>query len=418
MTGGRRFIVHAAALGGWLAATIGGCVGLVLQAAQPAPIAPNTFGLGQGSMIAFVVLGITWATVGALLVVRRPDNVVGRYMILVGSGYSVSILAAVITFRAVAGGDVVLARTAAWWTVLLSSIGSLVLYLGFIFPTGRGQTPRWDAIGRAFLAAMTIVLAWLLTQPGPLHLFPGIDNPIPIGPDLRPVLGPAPARTVLAFSMLTAPLLVASVVSRYQMGDAVQREQMKWAISAISVSFAALLLTSIAAVVGNGAPEAPLTVYALAGTMVPVAIGIAILRHHLYDIDRIVSRTIVYGVVTVLLFAVFVLLNLGLQGVLSGLTGNDSLRVAASTLAIAALFNPLRRLVQGAVDRRFHRAHAHAERVAAGFAGRLRDEADLDAVAVALRRAAQDVVEPSTAGVWLRGSGMKRLPTFGSEEMS
>jgi hypothetical protein len=411
VTGARWSIVRGAALCGWLAATVGGCLGLVLQAAQPAPIVPNTFGLGPGSMVAFVILGVTWATVGALLVVRRPDNVVGRYMILVGAGYSVSILAAVITFRAVAGGDVALTRTAAWWTVLLSSIGSLVLYLGFIFPTGRGQTPRWDAIGRAFLAAMTLVLAWLLTQPGPLHLFPGIDNPLPIGPDLRAVFGPAPARAVLAFSMLTAPLLVASVASRYRMGDRVQREQMKWAISAIAVSFAALLLTSVAAVAANGAPEAPLTAYALAGTMVPVAIGIAILRHHLYDIDRIVSRTIVYGVVTTLLFAVFVLVNLGLQDLLSGLTGNDAPRVAASTLVIAALFNPLRRLVQGAVDRRFHRAHAHAERAAAGFAGRLRNEADLDSVAAALRSTAEDVVEPSTAGVWLRGAGVRRMRT-------
>ena len=415
MTGVRRSLVWAAALGGWLAAAVGGCLGLVLQAAQPAPIVPNTFGLGPASMVAFVILGITWATVGALLVVRRPDNVVGRYMILVGAGYSLSILAAVLTFRAVAGGDDPLARTAAWWTVLLSSIGSLVLYVGFIFPTGRGQTPRWDAIGRVFLAAMTLVLAWLLTQPGPLHLFPGIDNPIPIGPDLRPVLGPTPARTVLGFSVLTAPLLVASVVSRYRMGDGVQREQMKWAISAIAVSFAALLLTSVAAVAANGAPEAPLTAYALAGTMVPVAIGIAILRHHLYDIERIVSRTIVYGVVTALLFAVFVLVNLGLQGVLSGLTANDSLRVAASTLVMAALFNPLRRLVQGAVDRRFHRAHARAEQSAAGFAGRLRNEADLDSVAAALRSAAEDVVEPSTAGVWLRRTGMTRMRAAGPE---
>jgi len=418
MTGGRRSIMRAVALCGWLAATVGGCLGLVLQASQPAPIAPNTFGLGPASMVAFVILGITWATVGALLVARRPDNVVGRYMILVGAGYSVSILAAILTFRAVADGDVALARTAAWWTVLLSSIGSLVLYLGFIFPTGRGQTPRWDAIGRAFLAAMTLVLVWLLTQPGPLHLFPGIDNPIPIGPDLRPVLGPAPARTVLAFSVLTAPLLVASVASRYRMGDGAQREQMKWAISAIGVAFAGLLLTSVAAVVTNGAPEAPLTAYALAGTMVPVAIGIAILRHRLYDIERIMSRTIGYGVVTALLFAIFVLVNLGLQGALSGLTGNDSLRVAASTLVVAALFNPLRHLVQGAVDRRFHRAHAHAERAAAGFAGRLRNEADLAAVTATLRRTAEDVVEPSTASVWLRGRGMQRLPTVGPEPMS
>ena len=186
------------------------------------------------------------------------------------------------------------------------------------------------------------------------------------------------------------------------MGDRVQRLQMKWAITALTVSLAALVVTSVAAAATNRAPEAPLTIYAFAGTLVPLAIGIAILRHRLYDIDRILSRTIVYGVVSSLLFITFVIVNLGLQRILSGLTGNDWVRVATSTLVAAALFNPLRHRVQVAVDRRFHRSHVDAAQAVEALAGRLRNEVDLQRVTVELRRAAVDAVDPATTRVWLR----------------
>ena len=139
----------------------------------------------------------------------------------------------------------------------------------------------------------------------------------------------------------------------------------------------------------------------------PIAIGVAILRYRLYDIDRIVSNTIGYGFVTVVLFGLFVVVNLALVSQVSPLVNNEGVAVAGSTLLVAALFNPLRTRVQGAIDRRFHRAHYDAERMVSEFAARLRDELDLPTLATELAAATTDAVQPTSAGLWLR-HGMGR----------
>jgi hypothetical protein len=391
---------------GWFAATAGGLAGLAVHALNPVPIVANTFGLGPSGMVAFVVLGISWATVGALLMVRRPENVVGRYMVIVGAGYSLSILAAAVTFGAVASHDAGLARAAAWWTVLLSSIGELVLYLAFIFPTGRGHTPRWDLVGRIFLVAMLFVLAWLLVQPGPMHLFPTIDNPITGGPDLRPLLGTTPAATVFAFSVVTLPILLGAVVSRYRAADRVQRQQLKWAFAAISLCVAALLLTAVVAVAGRGrSSEAPLTMYAIAGALIPVAIGIAILRYHLFDIDRIISRSLSWALISGILGVTFAAAVIVLQAAMTGFTQGQTIAVATSTLVAFALFQPVRRRVQAAIDRRFDRSRYDAERTASAFAGRVRSEADLETLEDDVTRTVHESLHPRSAAIWVRAHG-------------
>ena len=323
------------------------------------------------------MFGISWATVGAILMIRVPDNVVGAVMTIIGTGYALSILAAAVTFSASAAGNASLAQAAAWWTVLLSSTGALTLYLAFIFPTGRGHTPAWDRVGRAFLAMLVVVFLWLLIQPGPLHLFPTIDNPITGGPDLRPLLGPMPFRTIVAASVLVAPVVVAAVVSRYRAADAIQRLQLKWAFAALSISLSALLATSVIGTRG-ATSGVPLAVYAATSSLVPVAIGIAILKRHLYEIDRLISRTVSWAIITAVLLAVFAAGVLVLQAGLAGVTRNATLAVAGSTLATFALFQPLRRRVQRLVDRRFDRARFDAEltvgRVRRADAGRGGDQ--------------------------------------------
>ncbi len=137
----------------------------------------------------------------------------------------------------------------------------------------------------------------------------------------------------------------------------------------------------------------------------PIAIGIAILRYRLYDIDRIVSNTIGYGLVTILLFGLFTVVNLALVSQVSPLVNNEGVAVAGSTLLVAALFNPLRTRVQGIIDRRFHRARYDAERMASEFATRLRDQLDLATVALDLASTSARAVEPTTSRVWLRGHG-------------
>ena len=402
MTRGRRRLIQAVALAGWAAAVVGGLAALAIRAVDPAPIVDNTFGMSPPGLIAFVVFGISWATVGAILMIRVPDNVVGAVMTVIGAGYALSILAAAVTFSASAAGNASLAQAAAWWTVLLSSTGALTLYLAFIFPTGRGHTPAWDRVGRAFLAMLVIVFIWLLVQPGPLHLFPTIDNPITGGPDLRPLLGPMPFRTIVASSVLVAPVVVAAVVSRYRAADAIQRLQLKWAFAALSISLSALLATSVIGTRG-ATSGLPLAVYAATSSLVPVAIGIAILKRHLYEIDRLISRTLSWAVITAVLLAVFAAGVLVLQAGLAGFTRNATLAVAGSTIATFAIFQPLRKRVQRLVDRRFDRARFDAELTSAAFAERMRVEVEIDAVAIDLLDTIDEAVKPASRSLWLRG---------------
>jgi len=145
------------------------------------------------------------------------------------------------------------------------------------------------------------------------------------------------------------------------------------------------------------------TALLLIAALIPVCVGVAILRYRLYDIDRIVSNAIGYGVVTVVLFAVFAVVNLALVSQLSPLVDNEGIAVAASTLLVAALFNPLRTRVQRGVDRRFHRARYDADRMVQDFAARLRHELDLPTLARELAMTSRTAVEPSSSSVWIRG---------------
>ena len=165
---------------------------------------------------------MTFAVVGALLVIRRPGNAVGWCMVLIGDGYALGGLGAAITASAVADGPAgaATAGLAGWFTVFVTTIGGLVFALGFIFPTGRGHSPAWDRFIR--LAAIWFPITSLfvfLIRPGPLHLFSTIDNPFGFGPDLRPFLGPNVSQAVAACSAVVVPLLAFSLVSRYRMAD-------------------------------------------------------------------------------------------------------------------------------------------------------------------------------------------------------
>jgi hypothetical protein len=249
---------------------------------------------------------------------------------------------------------------------------------------------------------LIVVFLWLLVQPGRLHLFPTIDNPITGGPDLRPLLGPTPFLTMVAASVLAAPLVVAAVVSRYRAADAVQRLQLKWAFAALSISLGALLLTSVVGM-GGAASALPLAVYAATSSLVPVAIGIAILKRHLYEIDRLISRTLSWAIVSAVLVGVFGAGVIALQAALAGFTQSATLAVAGSTLATFALFQPLRRRIQRLVDRRFDRARFDAELASAAFAGRMRDEVDIEAVVADLYETIDVSIRPAARAVWLRG---------------
>lgn len=399
----------AYALAGLTLAVVGGLGGLFVRVVWPAPILPTTFGVGASNLVAIAILGITWTTVGSLLVIRRPHNPVGWIMVVVGVALALSILTVAVAFAALAEGTAAgreVASLAGGLTGLLTPILVLVFYLPFIFPTGHGHTPRWEAIGRVFLWSGMIVGALLVLQPGDVHLLPGIRNPIGFGPDLRPILGDRMVGTVEGAAIaILSPLWILAVVSRYRAAAAIERQQLKWFIAGSSLTVVAgAVMLAVAALTHGPISETPLIVFALAGTTVPVAIGVAILRYHLYDIDRIISRSIAYAIVSAITAIVFGGAIVLLTTVLARFAEGQTIAVAAATLTAFIAFQPLLRRVRRNVDRRFDRVRYDAEQTVAGFSTRLRDEVDISTVTTDLRTTVQGAVNPSSVGLWIRES--------------
>jgi len=396
-----------------LVLTIAGALGAIaLRIVDPVPVVPSTFGFTDLSLVSFGVLGVSFAAVGALLVVRLPANAVGWCMVIIGASYALAALGAAVTFSAVADGPSGSANAglAGWFTVLFAMIGGLIFGLGLIFPTGRGPTPAWDRfVVIAAVAAPIVIVVFFLARPGPLQIFSTIDNPFGFGPDLRPVFGPQPSQAIASVSALIAPLVVWSMVVRYRRADDVGRQQLKWFVVSLVVAVGGMVAAALASTVTDRPPEAGLALFGFAGALVPIAIGIAILRYRLYDIDRIVSNAIGYGIITVVLSTVFVGVNLALIAVLSRLAAaeGNGIAVAASTLVAAALFDPVRSRVQRAVDRRFHRARYDAERTVAGLAARLRDEVDVGRLRDDILDVVERSVEPAGVSLWLRAGSTR-----------
>ena len=402
----RRRLARPYAIVGCLA-TLAGAVGAIaLRIADPVPFVADTFGFGDLALVGFEALGVTFALVGALLVVRRPENAVGWCMVAIGAGNALAGLTAAVTSSAVADGPAgaATAGLAGWLTVLFTMIGGLVFGLGFIYPTGRGQTPGWDRLVRVGAVAFPFLVVLLfLLRPGPLQVFPTIDNPFGVGPDFRSALGPQISALIGATSVLFVPVLALSLVSRYRMSDTIGRQQLKWFVLALLVALSGVAVAGIGALIVDEPPAAGLVIFGFGGALVPVAIGIAILRYHLYDIDRLISRTIVYGAVTGILSAVFMGAVLALQTLLAPFMKEQTIAVAASTLAVFALFQPLRRRVQRAVDRRFDRTRYDADQTVRTFAARLRGDLDLGTVSAEIVGTATSAVRPTMASIWLRG---------------
>jgi hypothetical protein len=285
------------------------------------------------------------------------------------------------------------------------------------FPTGSLPAPRWRwPICLVTVMVVGAVLGVLL-RPGAIDV--GLpDNPATAAlglPALLAVLLDSLDGLGQAALGIAAVLAILALVSRFRSAGPVERQQLKLFAVAI-IPTAIVLPISLVGASGDLANNLSrlrsvegaritdlLTVVDL--TLFNVAATVAILRYRLYDIDRIISRTIGYGLVSVVLFAVFGAVNLALVSSVSPLVRDEGIAVAASTLLVAALFNPLRVRVQRGVDRRFHRAHYDAERMVADFAARLRDELDLATLASELASTTTRAVQPTTAGLWLRRRG-------------
>ena len=403
--GTRALNHHRLAATLWIATLAASVASLAIFAATRDTSVPSAWGF-RGASAAF---GLTCGTVGVVVATRRPENLNGWLFCAVGVLFGIE---AFINEYVIAGALVVpgglplttfLGWTLAWLWVLPLSIA--LIYLPLLFPTGGLLTGRWRAV--AWLAGIGIILFGLALAfaPGPIRQASFIDNPFGLsGMDVETystvVLGP----TAFAF-IVPIVLALASLVLRFRHATGEARLQIKWFALATLIAgaaFAAYVASSFAILDSAGIKIFEvLVIVALMG--VPAAAGMAILRYRLYDIDRLVSRTISYGVITALLVAVFLMVNLVLQAALSSVTSSNTWAVAGSTLLVAALFTPVRRRVQLTVDRRFDRARSDAERLTVEFGDRLRNEVDLSTLVGELDATVRHAISPSSVALWLRG---------------
>ena len=354
----------------------------------------------------------TFSTVGALIASRRPRNPIGW----VFCAMSLAVVLAVFFGNyaqyslVVEPGALPLAKTAAWvgnwiWLVALSPLGFFLL----LFPDGRPPSPRWRIVAWLLIAALA---CWLVSQalvPGPLVNagYESIDNPYGIEAlgGVFKLVG-----TVSGILLLVAVLASAlSIVVRFRRSRGDERRQIEWVAYAGGL-VALVLIVQLA--VETALPETDLLVevlnlsFVVALSSVPIAAGVAILKYRLYEIDTIINRTLVYGALTASLALVYVGSVVLLRGLVFGFTGRSSqITVVASTLAVAALFGPLRRRIQGFIDRRFYRRKYDAERTLAAFSSKLRDETDLDRLGGELVSVVRESLQPAHASLWLRPSG-------------
>ena len=357
--------------------------------------------LGLGGMVMFT-------TVGALIEDRRPGQAVGRICLLIGGLLMVASLlqTAAVALDSLPGR---LPPLGAAFAVISSALSGLAIFAGGPvlinrFPDGR-EPGRLGIVVDVLLVVSAAILLTGILRPGPLE-YDSIEHvQNPLGLVSIPFLNSDDGFAVVFLAYGSALILACvRLVRRYVRGNPVVRAQVRWfgaAIAITFVSFALLPLTNADQELNNAVWGA----WILSSLLPPLAIGVAILRYRLYDIDRVISRTISYALVTALLVSVFLLVNLGMQSVLSSVARTNSLAVAGSTLLVAALFTPVRRRVQRLVDRRFNRARYDGERTAGAFSVRMRDATDLPTVAHDLDVTVRRAIAPSSVGLWLRGSG-------------
>jgi len=352
--------------------------------------------------IAFAVFVLAFAGVGALVASRQPENPVGWLMCASGLAYALVGLT-----DAYASGlrdhppDPLPGSTAAAWMSNWGwavGVGLAATFLLLLFPNGRLPSPRWRPVARLAGCALGLGIPALALAPGRLDDFP-IDNPLGL-PGADWLVGIAGLALIAS-----AGASIASVFVRYRRSTRTERQQIKWLMFAAGLVGAAIAGLVLLAALGQGNDELTNATVTASIAAIPLAMGIAILRHGLFDIDVVINRTLVYGALTAALVGAYAVIVLLLQLALSPLTEESDLAIAGSTLAVAALVRPLRGRIQSAVDRRFYRSRYDAARTLEGFGARLRNEVDLDALGVELRGVVAETMQPAHVSLWLRRAG-------------
>jgi hypothetical protein len=349
---------------------------------------------------------LAFPIVGALIASKHPNNPVGWICLTVGLFWMLILLGDSIP----GSGPYPVTIDALTQAIWIPPIGLLGIYLILLFPDGKLPSRRWRPL--AWLSGVVMVLASLgvTFAPGPLEGHPGVRNPLALegAPPWVWTAGIA-ILLLLPLCMIASAL---SLVMRYRRSGGVEREQIKWIAFAASVVGLLYLIAMVGSLFwGWGAAGTPLWLAllqqaALASfTAVPIAVGLAVLRYRLYDIDLVINRTLVYGSLSALLALVYLGGVTATQTVLRALTGQEEqpqLAVVVSTLLIAALFSPLRHRIQAFIDRRFYRRKYDAAKTLETFSAKLRDETNLDALSDDLVGVVRETMQPAHVSLWLR----------------
>jgi hypothetical protein len=359
------------------------------------------------SGVALLVSLCAFVLSGAVILARRPGNPIGLLLIIPGIAPAIAELSShwMASIQPPPSELTPLLWLLLWltsfsWVFLVFPIFHLLL----VFPSGALLSRRWRlavVLEVALIATLAVFGAFgsemgplvddvpVWTVPNPVGFL--VDDPMDSPFGLLWGLG------LLAITVLSA----AAIVLRYRRGTRDERLQVKWPLLGALV-FAVIYGGASVDPLVPGAAAVAQALLGLALAVIPISVAIAVLRYRLYEIDRIVSRTIGWALATGILLLTFGVLVVGLQGVVANFTGGQTLAVALSTLVAAALFQPVRRRVQRAVDRRFDRARYDGERVVAAFGERLRDHVDLEALSAEVRQVANETVRPAGSALWLR----------------
>jgi hypothetical protein len=359
------------------------------------------------------VIAVGYSVIGAIIASRLPNHPIGWICCAIGFiaavehfGGEYAVYALVAQPDPLAGGNVMLWMSNWVWILMFG----LIVFLLLLFPNGRLPSNRWRPFAW-FSAAVTVVGAILAaiapdSTPGPNSDANALRSlPNPLGIEGLPNLQQPVQVLVLSVGLVAAASLV---LVRLRNARGIEREQIKWLIYASAIWFGALILKNTVfspLVEESWSAWVGYSLVAIGGLGGPIAIGVAILRYRLYEIDTLINRTLVYGLLTTSLAAVYfggVAMTHLIFRALTGQEQQPQLAVVASTLVIAALFNPLRRRIQSFIDRRFYRRKYDAAKTLEAFSAKLRDETDLDALSGDLVGVVRETMQPAHVSLWLR----------------
>jgi hypothetical protein len=379
--------------------------------------------LGRGALAIALIVGVAlampdpvsvlsflaYAAVGAFVAVRRPHNPIGWILVFIAFGF-IATSALPDKIEAVKSGTSSISDFLAAWVGTWAGGAIYLAYatLAMIFPTGRMPAGRWRraAIGSLVLGTGVVAVGAIVPKfpfspdggvtnfmvPNRFALIPSIDVDIPV-----------PGEIFIVVPIGVFAIGVLSAVMRYRRATGVERLQLRWLMAALAFAFVALMVGLVGfATVGPRSGALIWLPALIAYPSIPLAVGVAVMRYRLFDIDRIISRGLSWALLSGLLIAVYAGAVILLQGLLGGVTQGETVAVAGSTLLAATLFQPLRRRIQSVVDHRFNRARYDAERTAIDFAERLRDEVDLASLRSDIAGVVDTALRPRGIAVWIR----------------